>query len=119
MQLSGAAGIKINAVDSALGTLLHALVVASSEGHTSNYALVCEELLMTMGNIDGPHCDRTHADMVFFETPGDGAAFCAGSIATLEASAQTVTTTTSRGSRRMCSIDSRIPSLLRLLFTRI
>lgn len=80
-QGGGAAGIEIDHADPALGTPPHALILASSEGHTESYRLVNEEMSITVPNVTAPSEERIAADMVFFETPGGGAVFNTGSIA--------------------------------------
>ncbi len=77
----GAAGIEIDAVDPALGTPPHALVVARSENHSNTYELVNEEVRVAHGMTDGLSSTQIHADMVFFEVAGGGAVFSTGSIA--------------------------------------
>ena len=77
----GAAGLELDAVDPALGTPPHTLVVASSENHTDTYLLVPEELLQSMPNNSGTQNDRIRADMTFFETSNGGGVFSTGSIA--------------------------------------
>jgi N,N-dimethylformamidase len=77
----GAAGIEIDAVDAALGTPPHALVVARSENHSNTYELVNEEVRVAHGMTDGLANPQIHADMVFFEVEGGGAVFSTGSIA--------------------------------------
>jgi N,N-dimethylformamidase len=77
----GAAGIEIDAVDPALGTPPHALVVARSENHSNTYELVNEEVRVAHGMTDGLSNKQIHADMTFFETAGGGAVFSTGSIA--------------------------------------
>ena len=77
----GAAGFEIDRADEALGTPSHALVVASSEGHSNVFDLV----LMSIADrlpVDSPDdLDHIRADIVFFETTGGGAVFSVGSIA--------------------------------------
>jgi len=77
----GAAGIEIDAVDPALGTPPHALVVARSENHSNTYELVNEEVRVAHGMTDGLANPQIHADMIFFETAVGGAVFSTGSIA--------------------------------------
>ena len=81
MLQGGAAGIEIDAVDPALGTPPHALVVARSENHSNTYELVNEEVRVAHGMTDGVQSPLIHADMTFFETPNGGAVFSTGSIA--------------------------------------
>lgn len=80
-QGGGAAGIEIDHADFALGTPPHALILASSEGHTEAYRLVNEEMSITVPTVTAPSEERIAADMVFFETAGGGAVFNTGSIA--------------------------------------
>jgi len=77
----GASGSEIDAVDAVLGTPVHTLVVASSEGHSANTYLVPDETGFHHSAMDGLHNPRVRADMTFFETPGGGAVFSVGSIA--------------------------------------
>ena len=75
----GAAGIEIDRADYAEGTPAHALILARSENHTSNYLTTLDLLpINCLGR------ERTHpiyAEMVFFETESGGAVFSTGSIA--------------------------------------
>jgi N,N-dimethylformamidase len=77
----GAAGLELDRADRRLGTPPHALVLASSEGHTDLYMVVCEEILVNLPNLTGTQSDLVRADMVFYEMPGGGAVFTTGSIA--------------------------------------
>ncbi|MDJ0777693.1 MAG: N,N-dimethylformamidase [Gammaproteobacteria bacterium] len=77
----GASGSEIDAVDPLLGTPAHALVVASSEGHSANTLIVPDEIGFHHVAMDGVQSPRVRADMTFFETPGGGAVFSVGSIA--------------------------------------
>ena len=77
----GAAGIELDRYDLALGTPPHALIIASSGGHTDNYILVTEELLYAYQGLTGTQDYRIRADMVYFTAPNDGAVFSTGSIA--------------------------------------
>lgn len=81
LQGGGAAGVEVDRADFALGTPRHALVLASSEGHTESYRLVNEEVSIMIPNVTGPTNERIGADLVFFETRGGGAVFTTGSIA--------------------------------------
>ncbi|MGH7265106.1 MAG: N,N-dimethylformamidase beta subunit family domain-containing protein [Candidatus Rokuibacteriota bacterium] len=77
----GAAGLEIDSHDRLLGSPAHALVVASSEGHSNTFQLVNEAVLVAHGATDGPQSPLVRADMVFFECPSGGAVFSTGSIA--------------------------------------
>ncbi len=77
----GAAGLELDRADVAQGTPAHALVLASSENHTSIYMLSGTEMLINMPGQDATQCPLIHADLVFFETPAGGAVFSTGSIA--------------------------------------
>ena len=87
----GAAGYEMDRLDFSLGTPPHALLLASSIGHSERYAAFNDErLYFTQGKdgmlpdspppTDGPHA-FVRADMVYFETPNGGAVFSVGSIA--------------------------------------
>jgi N,N-dimethylformamidase len=77
----GAAGLELDAAKPELGTPPHALVLASSEGHSDLVMLVNEEFGVVPPNLRGSEHPDVRADMVFFETPGGGAVFSTGSIA--------------------------------------
>lgn len=81
LQGGGAAGVEIDRADFDLGTPRHALVLATSEGHSESFRLVNEEVSIMIPNVTGPTNERIAADMVFFETVGGGAVFTTGSIA--------------------------------------
>jgi len=77
----GAAGVELDRIDAALGTPSHAIVLASSVGHTNVYRIAAEEVLVSAGALDGTNNANVRADMVFFETSRGGAVFSTGSIA--------------------------------------
>ena len=78
LHLGGAAGWEIDRADVARGTPPHALVLASSSGHSDTYSSI------EPPDISVPHDqgrdELIHADMVLFETPAGGAVFSVGSI---------------------------------------
>jgi N,N-dimethylformamidase len=76
----GAAGYELDRADAALGTPPHALIVASAAGFSDAYQHVVEEVAATTGWEGGTRNPNVRADMVFFETPNDGAVFSVGSI---------------------------------------
>ena len=78
--MGGAAGYEIDRADFGGGTPSHALILASSEGHSNIFDLA----LTSIGDklpVAHDEPDRIRADLVFFETPGGGAVFSVGSIA--------------------------------------
>jgi len=77
----GASGSEIDAANPMLGTPAHALVVASSEGHSANTYLVPDETGFHHCAMDGVQNPGIRADMTFFETSCGGAVFSVGSIA--------------------------------------
>ena len=77
----GAAGLELDRADRLLGTPANALILASSEGHTDTYLVVCDEILINSPAISGSQSELVRADMVFYEIPGGGAVFSASSIA--------------------------------------
>lgn len=81
IQGGGASGSEIDATDPLLGTPVHALVIARSEGHSANTWLVPDETGFHHSAMDGIQNPRIRADMTFFETPSGGAVFSTGSIA--------------------------------------
>ena len=79
--MGGAAGYEIDRADALMGTPRHALVMASSEGHSNLYDLMVTSLVDTLPPTNPDDPDRIRADMVFYETSGGGAVFSVGSIA--------------------------------------
>ena len=79
--LDGAAGIEIDRYDLALGTPPHALLLASSHGHSDNYPLVSEEITYAFPGRGGTQDSQVRADIVFFNTSHNGACLSIGSIA--------------------------------------
>jgi N,N-dimethylformamidase len=77
----GAAGIELDRADQGLGTPQHALILASSEKHTSIYMLSSCEMGINIPGLDATQCPQVHADLVFFETRAGGGVFSTGSIA--------------------------------------
>jgi len=77
----GAAGEEIDRFDTRLGSPPHALVLATSEDHSSTYMLTKEELFSNIPGTSGLESPLVRADLVFFETAGGGAVFSTGSIA--------------------------------------
>jgi N,N-dimethylformamidase len=73
----GAVSQEIDRWNPLLGSPRHALVVASSEEHPPDFALVREEAHVIYPGVQGP---KLRADMTFFETPAGGAVFSTGSI---------------------------------------
>lgn len=78
--MHGAAGYEIDRADPGLGTPSHAVVMASSEGHSNIFDLVVTSIADRLP-IEHDAPDHIRADMVFFETDGGGAVFSVGSIA--------------------------------------
>ena len=74
-------GWEIDRADRTLGTLPHALVVATATQFSSVYHWVKEELTHTHSANTGETCPFVRCDMVFYETPNGGAVFATSSIA--------------------------------------
>ena len=77
----GAAGLELDRADRLLGTPPNALVLASSEGHSPVYMVVCEEIFINAPGMCGGEHPLVRADMVFYETAAGGAVFSSSSIA--------------------------------------
>jgi N,N-dimethylformamidase len=80
---NGAAGFELDRADTRLGTPAHAVILAQSEGHKPEapWVLVPEEQLTHLATWPGePPPKLIRADMIFFETPNNGAVFSTGSI---------------------------------------
>lgn len=77
----GAAGLELDIYDTELGTPDHAVILASSENHNSTYMQVAEELHFNLPGMGGEENPRVRADIVYYETPNDGAVFSTSSIA--------------------------------------
>ncbi|MDE0308106.1 MAG: hypothetical protein OXI87_24955 [Albidovulum sp.] len=76
----GAAGIEIDRWDPDLGSPPNSVVLASSENVGIDGILSCEEYPIATRATDGLQHGHVRADMVYFETPNDGAVFSVGSI---------------------------------------
>ena len=81
MVYGGAAGSEIDRHNRRLGSPPHALVLASSEQHTNVYYAAIENETELMPMLSAPENPDIRADMVYFETPKDGAVWSTGSIA--------------------------------------
>ena len=66
--------------DHALGTPPHALLLASSFGHSDAYQHVIEEVPYSNSKEGGSVQPLVRSDIVYFECPNGGAVFSAGSI---------------------------------------
>jgi len=77
----GAAGYEVDRADFELGTPRHALIVATATGLSDCYQNAIEEGVAMAPIYGGKSCPNVRADMVFFETPKNGAVFATGSIA--------------------------------------
>jgi N,N-dimethylformamidase len=80
LMMGGAAGLEVDRADAALGTPPHALIVAAATGFSHSYLRAIEEVTNPDAKQGGPDNPAVRGDMVFFETPNDGAVFAAGSI---------------------------------------
>lgn len=79
----GAAGYEMDRLDHQLGTPAHALLLASSVGHSAGYAAFREEQApprRRVGDDGGKPDPFVRSDIVYFETPNGGAVFSVGSI---------------------------------------
>jgi len=76
----GAAGDELDRVDYELGTPHHTLVLASSNGHGLSIYPVIEDFLQSGSGMLPENSPNIRADMVYFETPNNGAVFSVGSI---------------------------------------
>ena len=77
----GAAGLELDRYDPELGSPSNAIVLASSYGHSDYYQRVVEEVGINAGNFGGTVHSEVRSDLVYFETPNNGAVFSVGSIA--------------------------------------
>lgn len=82
LAMGGAAGDELDRLDYQLGTPLHALVLASSAGHSDHYQPMVEEIfeLKSSRVYGGSVNPDVRADVVYFETANQGAVFSVGSI---------------------------------------
>ena len=76
----GAAGFEIDRFDLAMGSPAHALLLASSSGHSDSYQCALEDLYDLSGPLLGSKSPLIRSDMVYFEGPQGGAMFSVGSI---------------------------------------
>ena len=79
--MGGAGGFEVDRADTALGTPLHALILATATGLSRIYQHAIEELLEMDPEHGGDQDRQVRDDMVYFETPNGGGVFSVGSIA--------------------------------------
>jgi N,N-dimethylformamidase beta subunit-like protein/concanavalin A-like lectin/glucanase superfamily protein len=79
--LGGPAGFEIDRADPALGTPAHAVLVASAREFSDAYQGAVEDVTTADSQQGGTVSELVRSDVVFFETPADGAVFSVGSIA--------------------------------------
>ncbi|MFM0154990.1 MULTISPECIES: N,N-dimethylformamidase beta subunit family domain-containing protein [Paraburkholderia] len=77
----GAAGVEIDRAALDLGTPSHALVLATASGFSDAYQLDIQDIGASTPYFGGTTNENVRADIVFFETPNNGAVFSVGSIA--------------------------------------
>ena len=77
----GAAGLELDRYDPTLGSPPHALLLATSHGHTAHTLEARENLGGTGPGLGGPLNPAVRSDVVYFTTPGGGGVFSTGSIA--------------------------------------
>ena len=93
----GAAGLELDRYDLQLGTPPHALLLASSEGHSDNYRHVVEEVFFMLPGLGGTEdCDVVQT-WSFFPHLMEARCFPAVRSRSAAASPTTATTTTFRG----------------------
>lgn len=103
---SAAAGYELDRADPAPGMSAGAVILARSQGHGPSFIVTPEEILTHIKTVTGgPPRDLVHGGMVYFETPGGGAVFSAGSI-------------TFRGARPVDGFDNPVSRLLDNLLRR-
>ncbi|UGS36038.1 N,N-dimethylformamidase beta subunit family domain-containing protein [Capillimicrobium parvum] len=78
--LGGAGGYELDRIDYELGTPPHAMHLATATGFSDIYQGVVEEVFMANSRQGGTVDPRVRADLVYFETPNQGAVFSTGSI---------------------------------------
>ena len=78
--MGGAGGYEVDRADTTLGTPPHALVLATVTGFTDHYNHCIEEVSLMDSMQGGSKSPLVRGDMVYFETPKDGAVFSVGSI---------------------------------------
>jgi N,N-dimethylformamidase len=76
----GAAGYEIDRADYTRGTPRHALVLATSVGFSDAYQVLMDDVREVTPDLGGTQSPLVRSDMVFFETPNNGAVFSVGSI---------------------------------------
>lgn len=76
----GAAGLEVDRYDQSLGTPPHTQLLASSYGHTPNWALVPEDQYFAHSGMNGPEHPLVRGDITYFTTAEGGAMFAAPSM---------------------------------------
>lgn len=78
--LGGAAGDELDRVDYSLGTPPHTLVLGTSSGHVKTILPVIENFNAITNTVLFEDTKTVYADMVYFETPNNGAVFSGSAI---------------------------------------
>lgn len=76
----GAAGDEVDRYDPRFGSPAEAVVVATSTGHSAEYMLTHEDVLMTVPGLGGDVNPDVRSDMVWTEAPSGGMVFSASAI---------------------------------------
>lgn len=76
----GAGGYEVDRYDPRLGSPDNALVLATTTGLSDGYQQVQEEILVSNSQQGGTVNPQVRADMVYFDTPNNGAVWSTGSI---------------------------------------
>jgi N,N-dimethylformamidase len=76
----GSAGDELDRIDYSLGSPYHTLLLATSGPHGPSIMPVIEDYLQVNVELIHDHLSTVYADMVYFETPNNGAVFSVGSI---------------------------------------
>ena len=77
----GAAGSEIDSASVERGTPPHALTVAAATSFGADFHWVVEEYQHAHSAVNGENCPHVRCDMLFYETPNNGAVFSTSSIA--------------------------------------
>ncbi|WP_234705020.1 N,N-dimethylformamidase beta subunit family domain-containing protein [Sinorhizobium meliloti] len=78
--MDGASGDEIDRHDIALGSPVHSVVLATSQGHSHFYKLAVEEVDMITDGLDGTSDGRVRSDIVLIDWENSGKVFSVGSI---------------------------------------
>ncbi|KAI1012480.1 hypothetical protein LB504_008476 [Fusarium proliferatum] len=76
----GASGDEIDKCDYGIGSPPNTVILATSTGHSDDFAMFPEEVTIPFQNVRGTQTGEVRSDVTYYETSGGGAVFSVGSM---------------------------------------